>query len=452
MLADHGGRRARRRSRPVGPAPAAACEREPESARPGRSRAPACQVVRLVGARRGSTKAVLQDCAKSWPEGHGAGGAALEVAEQLALDAERGRAVDRLVDVEPRAEQRSGADDLERRPGRVAAVQGAVEARLDRPVGHRQDLAAATARARPGPPRQRARRGRPRPPTGRGCRGWSAAAVQSCPRVRAGSVIGVPARASTICGRGCRRAVARSVPRGPTGRPGRPRRSRPRGARAARPWPGRPCRAAPRANSRVGAERRGAVDDGDVGDAVEGGRAPPRSPARRRVIASTNWSGPPLRSARRIGPASTSSASASPVAVARGSATSLTTAPTRSTGVSVTTGRPLRSRIGARSANARVVPRRVSRSSRGWTSGGVQRTTQSPSVRSQWDPRRVDPRADTGDRPAQPDGGAGAVSVLLHLQRLGVEPGAVEAGAIRAQPRRGGPRRVGPPRGGGVAA
>ena len=74
-------------------------------------------------------------------EGHGARRPALEVLEQLAVDGDRLRAVDGVGRLQARAQQRRGGDDLERRAGRVAAVDRAVVGGVGRAVGDGEDVA-----------------------------------------------------------------------------------------------------------------------------------------------------------------------------------------------------------------------------------------------------------------------------------------------------------------------
>ncbi len=70
-----------------------------------------------------------------------AGRPALEVAERPAADVDRRRARDGPARAEAVAQQRGRADDLERRPGRVAAAERAVERGVGGPVGDREHVA-----------------------------------------------------------------------------------------------------------------------------------------------------------------------------------------------------------------------------------------------------------------------------------------------------------------------
>ena len=130
--------------------------------------------------------------------------------------------------------------------------------------------------------------------------------------------------ASRRGGPGCRPSGARSGPGAPTGRPGRrPRSARPSSLELL--GGGRRYRAEQRpgelpGRAPAGRSRRAMVTSGTDDELRPRG---PRSPRSRSTIASTNCCGPPPRSWRRIGPASTSSTRASPVAVARGLSTSL---------------------------------------------------------------------------------------------------------------------------------
>ena len=94
--------------------------------------------LQLAGQRDEGGVARLREVAA---ERHRAGGVALEVAERLAVDGQRARALDRAVDVEPGAQQRGRRHHLERRAGRVEAGQRAVVGRVRGTVGDREDVA-----------------------------------------------------------------------------------------------------------------------------------------------------------------------------------------------------------------------------------------------------------------------------------------------------------------------